>query len=223
MSENAKNQLLEILKNLGCLEECANFETTLLSLLPNPQHSTVVTVTFPNGHAVRGTGNGQRKVDAEIVAAQSILETLRDAHPELLVNWEEIYVEAQAGDALIKLGVYLSESLRTANDKSKELQKWESDQNLVKVFEQWKAKGDPDLSIWGSNLGEKKKTTLVEALLWRRYGSQVMTDDAPLQLQSLLSRFGYKVRATLNNLNNPKSLRLGQFGRKTCVCVPRFN
>jgi hypothetical protein len=42
------------------------------------------------------------------------------------------------------------------------------------------------LAIWGSNLGEKKKATLVEALLWRRYGSQIMTDDAPLQLQSLL-------------------------------------
>jgi DNA helicase-2/ATP-dependent DNA helicase PcrA len=39
----------------------------------------------------------------------------------------------------------------------------------------------------------------------------------------VLSRFGYKVRATSSNLNNPKSLRLGQFGRKACVCVPRFN
>jgi len=187
MSENTKNQLFEILKNLGCLEECVNFETTLSSQPPNPQHSTVVTAKFPNGHVIRGTGNGQRKVDAEIVAAQSVLEILCNTYPELLVNWEEIYVEAQAGDALIKLGVYLSESLRTASDKSKELQKWESDQNLVKVFEQWKAKGDPDLAIFGSNLGEKKKATLVEALLWRRYGSQVMTDDAPLQLQSLLT------------------------------------
>ena len=186
MSGNAKNQLLEILKNLGCLEECASFQTTLSSLPPNPQHSTVVTVTFPDGRAVRGTGNGQRKVDAEIVAAQAVLETLRNTCPELLVNWEEIYVEAQAGDALIKLGVYLSVSLKTASDKSKELQKWESDLHLAKVFEQWKAKGDPDLAIWGSNLGEKKKATLVEALLWKRYGSQIMTDDAPLKLQSLL-------------------------------------
>ena len=186
MSENAKSQIFKILKNLGCLEECVNFETTLSSPPPNTQHSTVVTVKFPNGHAVRGTGNGQRKVDAEIVAAQSVLEILRNTYPELLVNWEEIYVEAQAGDALIKLGVYLSESLRTASDKSKELQKWEPDQNLVKVFEQWKAKGDPDLAVFGSNLGEKKKATLVEALLWRRYGSQIMTDDAPLKLQSLL-------------------------------------
>jgi len=139
MSKNTKNQLFEILKNLGCFEECANFKATLSSLPPNPQHSTVATVKFPNGHAIQGTGNGQRKVDAEILVAQSILEILRHTYPELLVNWEEIYVEAQAGDTLIKLGVYLSESLRTASDKSKELQKWESDQNLVKVFEQWKA------------------------------------------------------------------------------------
>jgi len=186
MSENAKNQLFEILKNLGCREECANFQTRLSSLSPNSQHSTVVTVTFPDGRVVRGTGNGKRKVDAEIVAAQIALEILSKTYPELLVNWEEIYVEAQAGDALIKLGVYLSVSLKTASDKSKELQKWESDLHLAKVFEQWKAKGDPDLAIWGNNLGEKKKATLVEALLWRRYGSQIMTDDAPLQLQSLL-------------------------------------
>ncbi|MFQ3584353.1 MAG: hypothetical protein SNJ85_05385 [Cyanobacteriota bacterium] len=130
MSENAKKQLLEILKNLGHLEECANFETTLSSLPPNPQNSIVVTVKFPNGRAIRGTGNEQCKVDAEILAAHSILEILRNTHPELLVNWEEIYVEAQVGDALIKLGVYLSESLSTVSDKSKELQKWESDQNL---------------------------------------------------------------------------------------------
>ena len=119
-----------------------------------------MTVTFPDGRVVRGTGNGKRKVDAEIVAAQTALEILSKTYPELLVNWEEIYVEAQAGDALIKLGVYLSVSLKTASDKSKELQKWESDLHLAKVFEQWKAKGDPDLAIWGNNLGEKKKATL---------------------------------------------------------------
>lgn len=186
MSENAKNQLFEILKNLGCLEECANFQATLSSIPPNPQHFAVVTVTFSDGRAVRGTGNGPRKVDAEIAAAQAALEILRNTYPELLVNWEDIYVEAQAGDSLIKLGVYLAVSLRTASDKSRELQKWESDLHLAKVFEQWKAKGDPDLAIWGSNLGEKKKAALVEALLWRRYGNQIMADDAPLQLQSLL-------------------------------------
>ncbi|MEP0910901.1 hypothetical protein NDI45_08225 [Leptolyngbya sp. GB1-A1] len=186
MSENAKNQLLEILKNLGCLEEYADFQTTLLSPPPNSQHSTVVTVTFPDGRIVKGTGKGQRKVDAELIAAQTTIDILRNTYPELLVNWDEIFVEAQAGDALIKLGVYLSASLRTASEKSKELQSLEADQHLAKVFEQWKAKGDPDLAIWGSNLGEKKKATLVESLLWRRYGKQIMADDAPLQLQSLL-------------------------------------
>lgn len=186
MSENPKNQLFEILKNLGCLEEQAAFQTTLLSPPPNPQHVTVVTVIFPDGRAVKGTGKGQRKVDAELIAAQSTIDILRNTYPELLVNWDEIDVEAQAGDVLIKLGIYLSASSRTANEKLKELQSLETDQHLAKVFEQWKAKGDPDLAIWGSNLGEKKKATLVEALLWRRYGKQIMAHDAPLQLQSLL-------------------------------------
>lgn len=186
MSENAKNQLFEILKNLGYLEEYADFQTTLLSPPPNPQHYTVVTVVFPDGRTVKGTGKGQRKVDAELIAAQMTIDSLRNTYPDLLVDWDEIYVEAQAGDALIKLGIYLSESLKTASEKSQELQTLESDQHLAKVFEQWKAKGDPDLAIWGSSLGEKKKATLVESLLWRRYGKQIMTDDAPLQLQSLL-------------------------------------
>jgi hypothetical protein len=145
MSENAKNQLFEILKNLGYLEECANFQTTLSSLPPNPQHSTVVTVTFPNGRAVRGTGNGQRKVDAEIVAAQTVLEILRNTYPELLVNWEEIYVEAQAGDALIKLGVYLSVSLRTASDKSKNCKNG----NLICILQKYSSNGKRRaIQIW---------------------------------------------------------------------------
>jgi dsRNA-specific ribonuclease len=94
MSENAKNQLFEILKNLGCLEEHAAFQTTLLSPPPNSQHSTVVTVIFPDERVVKGTGKGQRKVDAELIAAQSAIDILRNIYPELLVNWDEIYVEA---------------------------------------------------------------------------------------------------------------------------------
>jgi hypothetical protein len=143
-------------------------------------------VVFPDGRTVKGTGKGQRKVDAELIAAQMTIDNLRNTYPELLVNWDDIYVETQAGDAIIKLGIYLSESIKTASEKSQALQTLESDQHLAKVFETWKAKGDQDLAIWGNSLGEKKKATLVEALLWRRYGKQIIIDDAPLKLQSLL-------------------------------------
>lgn len=78
-------------------------------------------MAFPDGRTVKGTGKGQRQVDAELIAVQMTIDNLRETYPELLVNWDDIYVEAQAGDALIKLGIYLSESLQTASEKSQAL------------------------------------------------------------------------------------------------------
>ncbi|MBD2102319.1 hypothetical protein [Leptolyngbya sp. FACHB-261] len=183
MPENAKNQLLQLLKNLGCVEDCADFQ--LISKSPGPHRSTV-TVKFPDGRTVQGTGEAPRRTDADIAATQVALNKLRDDYKDLVIDWGEIYVQAQAGDALIKLGVYLSAEIKSVGDKSKRLQTLESDLHLAKVFDQWKAQGDKDLAVWGTNLGEKRKATLVEALLWKRFGKQVITTDAPVQLQSLL-------------------------------------
>ncbi|HEY9630077.1 MAG TPA: hypothetical protein V6C84_22515 [Coleofasciculaceae cyanobacterium] len=186
MSENAKNQLLELLKNLGCIENCADFQSASASTALSPLHQSTVVVRFPDGRTVEGTGQGRRKSEADIAAAQVALNTVRKDHPDLVIHWDALNVEAQAGDALIKLGVYLSADLKSADDKSKYLQSLESDFYLAKVFDQWKAQGDPDLAVWGTHLGEKRKATLVEALLWRRFGSQVITNQAPIQLQLLL-------------------------------------
>ncbi len=141
---------------------------------------------FPDGCTVQGTGEGRRSSEADIAAAQVALEQLRNDNPDLLIDWEEINVEAQAGDALIKLSVYLSPSLSSVGEKSKRLQSLESDPHLAEVFDQWKTQGDPDLAMCGTNLGEKRKATLVEAMLWRRFGMQVIAADATAQLQSLL-------------------------------------
>lgn len=184
MSKNAKNQLLELIQNLGCVEDCAVFQPTP-TLLDTLHHSSVI-VEFPDGRIVRAIGKAKRKADADIAAAQVALDKVHSNHPDLLVNWDELKVEAQAGDALIKLGIYLSADFKSADDKSKQLQTLESDLYLAKVFDQWKAQGDPDLAIWGTNLGEKRKATLVEAWLWRRFGMQVVTRNAPIQLQALL-------------------------------------
>jgi hypothetical protein len=62
----------------------------------------------------------------------------------------------------------------------------ESGPHLAEVFDQWKTQGDPDLAMWGTDLSEKRKATLVEAMLWRRFGIQVIAADATAQLQSLL-------------------------------------
>ncbi|MEA5599272.1 putative dsRNA-binding protein [Rivularia sp. UHCC 0363] len=184
MIENAKKQLIELLKNLGFSEDDAHFKREPIS--PNSSHRSTVVVNFPDGRKVCGTGVGQRKTEADIAAAQVALDLLHSDHPDLCVNWDEIKAEAQAGDALIKLGVYLWAELNNADEKSKILQSLESDAHLALVFDRWKREGDPDLAMWGSHLGKKRKATLVEALLWRRFGSQVIASDALPPLQSLL-------------------------------------
>ncbi|MGF1674610.1 MAG: double-stranded RNA binding motif domain-containing protein [Rivularia sp. (in: cyanobacteria)] len=152
---------------------------------PGLYYSTVK-VKISDSRTFEANGVGRGKKDAENTAAGTLLDRLHHKHPELVINWEEINVEAQRGDALIKLGVYLSAECHSANDKSKQLQNLEPDSHLAQVFDRWKSQGDPDLAIWGSHLGVKRKATLLEALLWRRFGMQVITTNAPTQLQFLL-------------------------------------
>lgn len=170
MNSNAKNQLLELLRNLGCSEDCADFQS---ESMPLGSHQSTVVVSFPDGRVVRGSGKGSRKSDADSEAAKDVMDQLSKVHPNLVVDWAEINVQAQAGDALIKLGIYLSTEIKSASDKSLKLQCLESDSHLVKVFDHWKAQGNPDLAIWGANLGKKHKATLVEALLWQRFGAKL--------------------------------------------------
>lgn len=183
MSNNAKNELQELLDNLGCAGNCIDFRSTPLAGL----HSSTVTVTFPDGRIVRGTGKGHRKSDADIAAAQDALDRVEQLYPYLLVNWDKLDIEAQAGDALIKLGIYLSPESKSAEDNSNRLKNIENNAHLAKVFDRWKAQDDPELAIWGTNLKEHRKATLVEALLWRRYGAQVIVANAPTELASLLN------------------------------------
>jgi hypothetical protein len=184
MTGNSKNQLHELLKNLGCSEDCAVFQPKLIS--SSGWHKSTVDISFPDGRTVQGTGMGSRKSEADMSAAQAAIEQLQNEHPDLIVDWDEINVQAQAGDALIKLGIYLSADIKRASDKSLQLQRLESDSNLAQVFDQWLARGDCDLAFWGPKLGEKRKATLVEALLWRRFGRQFMTTDIAKQLQALI-------------------------------------
>jgi hypothetical protein len=183
MSGNAKNKLQELLDNLGCVGNCIDFRSTSLADL----HCSTLTVTFPDGRVVRGSGKGHRKSDADIAAAQDALDRVNREYPDLLVDWKKLGIEAQAGDALIKLGVYLSAESKSAEDNSNRLQDSETDAHLAKVFDRWKALNDPRLAIWGTNLNEHRKATLVEALLWQGYGQQVIADNAPAQLADLLS------------------------------------
>jgi hypothetical protein len=184
MSENAKNKLQELLDDLGCAGNCIDFRSIPLS---NSHISTVV-VTFPDGRTVQGTGEGQRKSDADIAAAQDALDRVEQEYPDLLVDWIKLAVDAQAGDALIKLSVYLSAESKSAAENSIRLKDSESNAHLAKVFDRWKADNDPRIAVWGTKLDTHRKATLVEALLWQCYGHQVITADAPIKLATLLSK-----------------------------------
>jgi hypothetical protein len=182
MSENAKNKLQELLNDLGCAGNCIDFQHTSVSDF----YRSTVMVKFPDGRTVQGTGEGQRRANADIAAAQDALDRVARIYPYLLVDWKKLGIEAQAGDALIKLGVYLSVESKSAEDNSNRLQVSETDAHLAKVFDRWKAQNERDLAIWGSDLGEKRKATVIEALLWRRHGQNVIAANAPAQLASLL-------------------------------------
>lgn len=183
-NHNAKNQILELLKNLGCSENAAKFHHQPLAVA-GPHRSTL-TVCFPDSRVVQRQAVASRVTDADIQAAQAVLDEVEIKHPDLLVDWNTIGIEAQAGDALIKLGVYLSAELETVGKKSQHLQQFEADSHLARIFDRWKAEDDPDLAIWGTELGEKRKATVVEALLWRRFGAKVIATDAATQLQAIV-------------------------------------
>lgn len=191
MSINAKSQLLELLDSLGSDRSCADYKSK--PIFPNGPHRSTLEVTFADGCRVSGTGVGQSIAEAEVLASQVVLDLLHTNYRYLFVDWETVLIDAQAGDALIKLGAYLSPSGKNSSEKSESLQNVESNFYLASVFDHWKSLGDRDLAMWGSNLGKDKKATLVESLLWRRFGSNLITDGAKQQLQMLLETLETKV------------------------------
>jgi len=182
---NAKNQLSELLKSIGYLKEVmqfSNYKTNNSNF-----HNIDLKVIFPNDLIVEGVGEGENKKEAEFAASRDVINKLHEKHPDLIVDWDAIYIDAQAGDALIKLGVYLSGNLKVSDNSSK-LQRTETNKRLAKVFDQWhKDKDlDKDLAVLGNHLSEHKKASVVEALLWRRYNNQVITSDGPEHLELLI-------------------------------------
>jgi hypothetical protein len=184
MSENAKSHLLEFLKDLGYSEKLAVFKTS-----PQPRsgvfHSTV-NIVLPGDCEIYGAGEGHRRSDAESAVAQAVLDQLHSNYPDLFVDWTKIRVEAQAGDALIKLGAYLTLGCNSASSSSQLLQNTETNLHLAQIFGRWRSQGEPELAIWGPNLSKTKKATLVEALLWRRFSKRVLTSNATTELRVMI-------------------------------------
>ncbi|MBT9316915.1 putative dsRNA-binding protein [Leptothoe spongobia] len=72
MTKNAKNQLHEFLQALGYETTQATFQTENLA----SGWESTVTVRFFCNRVVQGTGQGQRKTEAEIAASQNVIHRI---------------------------------------------------------------------------------------------------------------------------------------------------
>jgi hypothetical protein len=148
---------------------------------------STLTLTLPSGATYTGFGSASTKAQADVLACVPIVELL----PVILAEFgaQTIAgrgVDAQAGDALLKLAVYADPGEHSAAERSVWLQRNESDAALALVFDRWLAEGDPDVLAFGVGLGEKRRATAVEALIWRRYANRVLAPGATEALSELL-------------------------------------
>ena len=176
MMTNSKNELHELVKDLGYLESVVNFS----SKWDDEKQVFVAHARFglPKSDQIEGIGFGKKKKVAEISASGELLKIIRRDYTHLVIDWEEVRKEAQLGDLLIKLYAYLSEEMMTAADKSIWLQQNETDQHLVKIFDRLSLRRHPSVSFLGENLGTKRKATWIEALIWRKFGKEILASTA---------------------------------------------
>lgn len=189
MMSNAKNKIQELLAGRGLPMNRVVYSSTQAGV--GAWTSTVV-VTLPDRPPLTGTGTAMRKTQADIAAAEDAMAKLEAEKGTVGGHdWALICAEAQAGDALVKLAGYLASGLASPEERSRWLQLHESDGALAKVFDRWFDAGDPDLAAYGRGLGEKNKSTLVEAIVWRRYGARVLgpgAGEALGELRNALAR-----------------------------------
>ena len=167
--ENYKNELAEFIQNIGYLANCIGYV-----LVESDEYGYRVRVLVDLGKdvAILKEGWAKTKIEAEMIAAQKALQELTDAYPTLAVDWSKVYVEAQGGDALIKLAAYSTAELEDSEAKSRWLQRVESDANLVAIFDRLHKDQDLSVAIFGRNLGKKHKATWIEALIWRAFSDK---------------------------------------------------
>lgn len=185
---NAKNQLLELLAQRGLPDDCAAF--TGRQPDPGAPWTSTVMVTLPGRPPITGSGMGARKTQADIAAAADALQRFAAEATAEVHDWSQVYADAQAGDALLKLAAYLATELTSPEDRSRWLQGNESDASLAQVFDRWFEEGAPELKPLGRGLGEKNKATMVEAVIWRRYRARVLGPGAAEALQELRAILG---------------------------------
>ncbi len=183
---NAKNYLQNFIQKLGHLPERALHYD---SRAAGEGFESTVTLQL-DGRDLTGAGFGFNKKEAEKDAANSLLQRIYHDHPDLNRDWTLIRMEAQAGDALIKLCIYLNDNYASAAEKSYWLQTFETDQKMTEIFDEMHADRDPRVTIFGKNLGAKRKATYIEALIWREYGQPFRKESIQAELTDLFAFLG---------------------------------
>lgn len=178
-STNAKNRLKELLESLGwSLEGQARFHIA-------PGRAAMwhceVEVEVPSLPPAQGAGDGLRSSQAEVAACADVLTKLSGLASDL----DELMLEAQAGDALIKLAAYRASEHRSAAHASLWLQRFESDARLARLYDAWRDAGREDLLHFGPRLGVKMKASCVEAAIWRDYQRRTLGTGAMEALREL--------------------------------------
>ena len=177
-NSKAKNQIQEIVTSLGWPDYYVQYDSKFLGPR-NWESKVTIPKVFPG---VSGTGKGSRRSEADVKAAEMVLPQLPDVKSE----WSRSMRDAQAGDALIKLAAYTAEVTISAYGASLWLQLFENDNVLAANFDRWKAEGIEEFRAYGPNLGTNLKATLVETLVWRRFGPRVLTPGAAEALKEIV-------------------------------------
>lgn len=163
---NPKNKLAELIKEWGYPDQFVKYRSYDTA---GNGFVSEVHLPFNNGIEPRARGTGPRKKEAEKAAAAALLSLIKSDFPQLMINWQAIFIDAQAGDALVKLAAYVSPKLNTPEKKSKWLQEHETDARFEAIFDRMHSRRDPRVAFFGKNLGKKRKATFIEALIWRTY------------------------------------------------------
>lgn len=182
---NSRSQLESLLGHIGLVAK----DHIRVSERKTGEQTFVATVSvvLPSGQTVQAEGRESiGKGETTLSACSSVLDLIRQAHPEYFQPWETIRLEAQAGDALIKLATYLATDFTSTKKTSEFLQKFETNKNLGFIFDTQRQNGNPFFSIWGEHLSPDRKGTLVEAWIWQRYKQKVVSSQFQDHLAKVL-------------------------------------
>jgi hypothetical protein len=183
--ENPRNYLEELLRERGMrAEDYVRIDDRRVG---EQTFQATATVTLPDGEEVSASGEVTHGAKwTRLQACQALLDQLRASHSHLFEPWDDILADARAGDALIKLAVYLEQRGATSAEVSQLLQSLESNARLAEIYDSWKRSNAPELRDWGTHLSEHRKGSLVEAIIWRRLGASILSDGAREGLRSLI-------------------------------------